>query len=651
MLLGSKLTIFFTLAVQLQPALGLTKVSAGSNHTCAINRIGALYCWGSNQYGQAGASAGTSLDNVLAPRAVPFMRETVQDVDAGSGRTCATKQQPDGALKASCWGTDYMDGLGASGTGQSSSPRSVTGLESGTPRVFTSDHVCALRETGRVFCWGNNDHGQVGSGSPSIFNGVPDATEIDTRDLVEVHGAPNTFRELAVGNSHTCGITTASSVHCWGRNNAGQLGLTTSTGALSRPGRASIFAGQNASSVSAGSQHTCVLRETGIVTCFGFNGNGELGGGRDEFGLIADRGLVTGLPSAIKVTSGANHNCALSVSREAYCWGRNHLGQLGDGSDTTRPSAVKVRGIPEPLDQISAGSAHTCALGLSGQLYCWGSNANGQLGNGSRLDSLLPVPVDVPGNIIAPQDEPALSNFVLPPPNPSSTSCPSGFFIASVSDGPGAMVNAGAFGMEVLLDEPGARTLAGGLNFGGLIDAGQVGFAGFTIANPGNEGQRLNLNLTGSPASSSGASLPVRVRISRRTATSSETVFEAAPTISLAAPYITSIDLPPAFYEATVAPLSGTAGGSPEGQFFFSLTTTFINRPGGGFQGGAVVGGYHATHPFGGVSGFAAFCLATPHSTSIRVLSQPSYGPTGAKDLRLRLQDAQQREIVTVPSG
>ena len=131
MLLGSKLTIFFVLAVQLQPALGLTKVSAGSNHTCAINRVGALYCWGSNQYGQAGASAGTSLDNVLAPRAVPFMRETVQDVDAGSGRTCATKQQPDGALKASCWGTDYMDGLGASGTGQSSSPRSVTGLESG----------------------------------------------------------------------------------------------------------------------------------------------------------------------------------------------------------------------------------------------------------------------------------------------------------------------------------------------------------------------------------------------------------------------------------------------------------------------------------------------------------------------------------------
>ncbi len=249
------------------------------------------------------------------------------------------------------------------------------------------------------------------------------------------------------------------------------------------------------------------------------------------------------------------------------------------------------------------------------------------------------------------QDEPALSRFPLPTPNPANASCPSGFFSAVVDDGPGSGLTAGAFGMEVLLDEPGTRVLAGGLNFGGLIDAGQVGFAGFTIANPTNEGQRLNLSLTGSPASSSSASLPVRVRIARRTVSSSETVFEATPTISLAAPYATSIDLPPAFYEATVAPVSGSAGGAPEGQFFFSLTTSFINRPGGGFQGGAVVGGYHAAHPFGGVSGFAAFCLATPHSSSIRVLSQPSYGPTGARDLRLRVQDAQQRDLVVVPGG
>lgn len=255
------------------------------------------------------------------------------------------------------------------------------------------------------------------------------------------------------------------------------------------------------------------------------------------------------------------------------------------------------------------------------------------------------------GGATGPLDEPSLAQYALPVPDPQNANCPAGFFSAVVGDGPGGGLTAGAFGMEVLLDEPGTRTLAGGLNFGGLVDAGQVGFAGFTIANPANEVQRLGLNLTGSPASSNSASFPVRVRISRRTVSSSELVFEATPTISLVAPYVTSVDLPPAFYEVTVAPLGGTAGGAPEGQFFFSMTTSFINRPGGGFQGGAVVGGYHATHPFGGVSGFAAFCLATPHSTSIRVLSQPSYGATGARDLRLRLQDAQQQSIVVVPAG
>ena len=179
-----------------------------------------------------------------------------------------------------------------------------------------------------------------------------------------------------------------------------------------------------------------------------------------------------------------------------------------------------------------------------------------------------------------------------------------------------------------------------------------MGFAGFNIANAANENQRLSLNLTGSTSSSSSASLPVRVRISRRPdANTSISVLDTTATVSLQAAYTTSLDLPPGFYEATVAPTSGSAGGNPEGQFYFSLTTSFIGRPGGGFQGGAVVGGYHAIHPFGGVSGFAAFCLATPHSTTVRVLSQPSYGPTGAKDLRLRLQDAQQRDLVVVPAG
>jgi PKD repeat protein len=325
----------------------------------------------------------------------------------------------------------------------------------------------------------------------------------------------------------------------------------------------------------------------------------------------------------------------------------------GSGTVTSNPTGINC-GVA-----CSASFASGTQVTLSA-LAGAGSSFSGWSGCDSVASATCTVTLNATRNVTASfavssgggsLDEPSASRVTLPAPNPPNASCPAGFFIATVGDGPGSGLASGAFGMELLLDDPGTRVLAGGLNFGGLIDAGQVGFAAFNIANPANEAQRVNVSLTGSPSTSSTASIPVRIRISRRTATTTDTVYESVQTISLASAFTTSIDLPPAFYEATVAPTSGVAGGTPEGQFFFSLTTSFVNRPGGGFQGGVVVGGYHATHPFGGVSGFAAFCLATPHTASMRVLSAPSYGAAGARDLRLQILDAQQATIIAVPSS
>jgi subtilisin family serine protease len=277
---------------------------------------------------------------------------------------------------------------------------------------------------------------------------------------------------------------------------------------------------------------------------------------------------------------------------------------------------------------------------------------NSIFGHG-RVDTLSAL--NLLGALNQAQDEPRLSRYALPAPIPAFPSCPSGFFVATVDDGPGAGLAPGAFGMELLLDDPGTRVLAGGLNFGGLVDAGQVGFAGFNFANAANENQRLDMSLRGSPASDAAAALPVRVVIRRSTsATTSDVVFDEVRSLRMAEASVASITVAPGFYVATVA-VEGASpdqvGGAAEGQFYFELTTRFVDRPGGGFQGGAVVGGYHATHPFAGVSGFAGFCLATPHSTSVRVLSQPSYGATGASDLRLQINDAQSRPVAKVPAG
>jgi photosystem II stability/assembly factor-like uncharacterized protein len=252
-----------------------------------------------------------------------------------------------------------------------------------------------------------------------------------------------------------------------------------------------------------------------------------------------------------------------------------------------------------------------------------------------------------------PQDEPSLVNAALPVPNPPNASCPSGFFNARVGDGPGSGVQPGIFGLEVLLDAPGTRKLAGGLNFGGLIDVSQRGFAAVNLANSAGENQLLNISLTGSARPGLGSSLPVRLKIERRSGGTSTTVFEQVANLTVSQPFQTTLEVPPGFYVAGVAAEGFPASealGAPEGRFFFSLTTSFVNRPGGGFQGGAVVGGYHGENPFGDTTGFAAFCLATPHTISAKVFGAPTYGATrGARDLRLRVLDANQQVIYSVP--
>ena len=184
------------------------------------------------------------------------------------------------------------------------------------------------------------------------------------------------------------------------------------------------------------------------------------------------------------------------------------------------------------------------------------------------------------------------------------------------------------------------------------MDVGQAGFAGANITNPAQENQRLNLSLTGSPSSDSNGSLPVRITIARETQSGRMTVYQSAANLTLARAFEDSVVVEPGYYVSTVEvdgfPASA-AGGAPEGQFFFSLTTQFVDRVGGGFQGGAVVGGYHADNPFGGVSGFAAICIGTPHSITAGVYSAPTYGTTGAGDLQLQLLDAAQNVFHVVP--
>jgi hypothetical protein len=244
-----------------------------------------------------------------------------------------------------------------------------------------------------------------------------------------------------------------------------------------------------------------------------------------------------------------------------------------------------------------------------------------------------------------PLDEPQVQGLQLP--TTAQFGCPAGFYVASVDDGPAAGVQPGSFGLEVLLDDPVARTLTGGLNFGGLIDAGQPGFAGISVRGMSPGEQRVRLDLRAGDLS--GAPISLHVRVNRRFAQASIPVYDSQQELSLERSFQHELLLGAGFYEVTVAApccSQDTVGGAPEAQFYFGMTT----GSGPGFDGGAVVGGYHASLP-GLVSGFAAFCLADPNALSMRTLSAPTYGPAAARDLRLNLRDGDGRTLLSLPSA
>jgi len=145
--------------------------------------------------------------------------------------------------------------------------------------------------------------------------------------------------------------------------------------------------------LAAGNQHTCALLHIGSVMCWGYNGTGELGiGTLDNFRTRPVN--VSGLESSVQaITAGASHTCALLTSGSVQCWGGNHVGQLGDGTNTTRPRPVNVSGLSSGVQAIAAGWYHTCALLSGGGVTCWGWNGEGELGDGTTTGRSTPVSV------------------------------------------------------------------------------------------------------------------------------------------------------------------------------------------------------------------------------------------------------------------
>lgn len=210
--------------------------------------------------------------------------------------------------------------------------------------------------------------------------------------------------QVSAGGAHTCALTAGGGVKCWGANSAGQLGDGTTTHRLLPVDVVGLSSGVAA--VSASESYTCALTTAGAVKCWGLNYYGQLGNGSGAWGATERLPVdVVGLNSGVAaISAGSGHACALTTEGDVWCWGRNHDGQLGDGGTTQQPVPVAVTGLSDGVAAIRAGGGgaggHTCALTLGGGIQCWGSNQHGQLGDGSTVPRLQPVAViDLPGTM------------------------------------------------------------------------------------------------------------------------------------------------------------------------------------------------------------------------------------------------------------
>ena len=232
-------------------------------------------------------------------------------------------------------------------------------------------HSCGLTEDGRIFCWGEGRGGRLGHGGTSLFL---DPVQVDSDEE---------WRTVAAGYEHTCAVTTTGYVECWGYAGGVPIG----------GGRGLVV-----DSMDAGGTATCATVD-GQAYCWGTNEWGQLG-----VGDTIARGHPTPVEGDVRfvdVRVGHGHGCGLTADGEAWCWGQNDHGQLGAATTEVcgNYTSIACSTTPVRVDtelrfaRLDAGAGHTCALTSAGQAFCWGNNVFGEVGDGSTDDVATPAAV------------------------------------------------------------------------------------------------------------------------------------------------------------------------------------------------------------------------------------------------------------------
>jgi alpha-tubulin suppressor-like RCC1 family protein len=400
-------------------SLRVTSISAGMTHVCAFLDNGTAKCWGRNQAGQVGVDNSTTPNDKIGDQPGEIeeisgfsLGSGVSEIASGGSHNCALLDN--GSVL--CWGLNSRGQLGLDHTnsiGDNSGEMALlSAVDLGAKAVAIGAgrlHSCALLDNGSIKCWGNNEFGQLGIG-----NKTSQGDSSGEMALLNSIDFGQRVVSIAVGEDHNCALLDNGSIKCWGRNDDGQLGMDDDEDIGDSPGELATLSGvklsDNATAVYAGGNNSCLLLDNGSIKCWGANNSGQLGLGRtsfpddkvgDNLGEMSALSAITLERPVNLLTLGRDHICALLDNGTTQCWGLNDDGQLGLGhSDKIgdNPGEMTTLGqVPIAVaTDLSASYHHSCALLENSLIKCWGHNTYGQLGVGD----IAPVG-DAPGAIEA----------------------------------------------------------------------------------------------------------------------------------------------------------------------------------------------------------------------------------------------------------
>ncbi len=379
-----------------------TQIAAGYDFNCGLTFDARVYCWGTNTSGKLGDGTTTTQSTPvpLAQGAIPST-VTIKQVAAGYSHACALGS--DGEVY--CWGDNSYRQLGDGTTTSRLTPVAV--LQGAMPAGVTATslisgnyHNCVIGSDTRVYCWGYNSAGQLGDGT-----GTSKSSPVALAQGAVPNGV--TIAQLSGGGSHTCARASDGNAYCWGFNSTGQLGdgTLTNRSAPTLVVQGAIPVGVTIQQVAAGSSSSCAIGSDNEPYCWGNNNRNQLGDGTTTVRsspVLVSQGVIPVSVTLSQLMVGDSHACVVASNNQAYCWGYNYGGQLGDNTTINRsaPVAVMQGSIPGgvTLRQLSGGAFHTCGLASDGLLYCWGQNVSRQLGDGTGINRLTPVPVTIPAS-------------------------------------------------------------------------------------------------------------------------------------------------------------------------------------------------------------------------------------------------------------